>query len=101
MRAPARRTSGSPGLRCRSARDVAQRRLSVPDPTLGVGPLRRTCKKRPEVLSGLLHITALEQQEGHPVVGAAETLIELQRALVVPDCFLGLARLGEGDGHIE
>ena len=81
--------------------DVAQRALRVADPALGVGSLGRPRQEGAQVLGRLLHVAALEQQERHAVVRAAQRVVQLQRALVVADGLLRLAGLGERDRHVE
>src|SRR2546421_381524 len=97
---PGKSAVTTPGLRCRAAGDVPERRLRMPDPPFGVRSLRRPRQERPQVLGGLLHVAPLEQQEGDPVMRSPEALVELQRALVMPDRLLRLAGLGKGDGHV-
>ena len=53
------------------------------------------------MLSRLLNVAAFQQQEGHAVMRAAETVVQFQCALVVTDRLFRLASLGKGDRHVQ
>src|SRR5688572_10434286 len=91
----------SRGLPGGAAGELPERALGVADPALGVRPLRRPGEECSQVVGPLLRVAPLEQEERDAVVRADQAWIELQRPLVMPDRFLRLAGLGEGDGHVE
>ena len=72
----------------------------MPDPAVGVGTLGRALKEGLQVGRGLVVFPPFEQEEGHAVMGSDKAVVQLEGALVVPDGFVGLAGLGEGDGDV-
>ena len=72
----------------------------VTHPAVGVGPLGWPGQESLEVLGGLGPVPPLEQEEGEPVVGAGEGRVDGEGAAVVPDRFLDLPGLREGDRDV-
>ena len=79
---------------------VLERRLGVLDPSVGVGPLGRPGQEGAEVLRRQSRVAPLEEQERDAVVRADQRRVELDGAAIVADRLVGLARLGERDGHV-
>src|SRR4051812_35673082 len=87
--------------RGRAVPNLSQGALGVTNPPFGVRSFRRACEKGAQMFAGLLNVAALQQQEGDTVVCPAETIVQLQRALVVTDRLFRLTGLREGNRHVQ
>ena len=65
------------------------------------GPLGGRARNARRCSAACWSVAPLEQQEGHAVVRTHQAFVQLEGALVVADGLFGLARLGEGDRHVQ